>query len=160
MAHCTNCGTQLTDGVKFCPSCGATASQNSQNGYQAPITQDTSEADDARNNKAMGVLAYLGILVLVPIFAAKESKFARYHANQGLVLALAEIAFAIVYSILTGILTAILLGTGAWGLWSVITTLLGLVWLVFLALAIIGIVNAVNGKMKDLPVIGKIRILK
>ncbi|MGI6175151.1 MAG: zinc-ribbon domain-containing protein [Christensenellales bacterium] len=160
MAHCTNCGTQLADGIKFCPSCGAASSQNNQNSYQAPITQDTSEADDARNNKAMGVLAYLGILVLVPIFAAKESKFARYHANQGLVLALAEIAFAIVYSILTGILTAILLGTGAWGVWSVITTLLGLVWLVFLALAIIGIVNAVNGKMKDLPVIGKIRILK
>jgi len=30
---------------------------------------------DAEDNKIMGILAYLGILVLVPILAAKESPF-------------------------------------------------------------------------------------
>ena len=33
----------------------------------------------------------LGILCLVPILAAKDSPFAKYHANQGLVLFLLEI---------------------------------------------------------------------
>ena len=44
------------------------------------------EQEDIQNNKTMAILAYIGILVLIPIFAAKESKFARFHANQGLVL--------------------------------------------------------------------------
>lgn len=45
----------------------------------------TSQFDprDIQNNKVMAILAYFGILVLIPIFAAKESKFARFHANQG-----------------------------------------------------------------------------
>ena len=40
------------------------------------------DAEDAEKNKVMGILAYLGILVLVPILAAKDSPFAKYHANQ------------------------------------------------------------------------------
>ena len=46
------------------------------------------DPDDAEKNKIFGILAYLGILCLVPIFAAKDSPFAKYHANQGLVLLL------------------------------------------------------------------------
>ena len=166
MKNCTNCGTQMTDDTQFCPNCGAPAnfaappSGDHQPQYQGPVMQGTAEEKDIQDNKIMAVLSYLGILVLVPIFAAKESRFARYHANQGLVLALAEIAFAIIYSILIGLLTSILFATGAWGLWSVLTTILGLLWLIFLVLAVIGIVYAVNGKMKPLPIIGKITILK
>ena len=52
----------------------------------------TNEFDptDIQNNKAMGILSYIGLLVLIPIFAAKDSKFARFHANQGLVLVIAQ----------------------------------------------------------------------
>lgn len=157
MAHCTNCGTLIAEGASFCSSCGAAASQNSAS-FAQPSTG--AEASDIQNNKTMGILAYLGILVLIPIFSARESKFARYHANQGLVLALAEVAFGIIYAIITSILTAVLLSTGAWGAWSAITTILGLLWLAFLVLAIIGIVNAVNGRCKPLPVIGHITLLK
>lgn len=160
MAYCANCGAPTSKGAKFCPSCGASSQQSSQSGYQPNSMNASSEANDAQNNKAMGILAYLGILVLIPIFAAKESKFARYHANQGLVLALAEVAFVIVYSILTGIFTALLFTTGSWGIFSIITTLLGLLWIAFLVLAIIGIVNAANGQCKPLPLIGGITLLK
>ncbi len=163
MAHCTNCGAQIEAGVHFCPSCGAAQEQSNQNAYrsayQSPPLQ-TSPGTDAQNNKAMAILAYLGILVLVPIFAAKDSKFARFHANQGLVLFVAEIAFSIVYSILLSILSNLLFSTGSLGVWGILTTLLGLLWLVFPVLAIIGIINAVNGRMKELPVIGSITILK
>ena len=38
------------------------------------------------NDKIMGILAYVGILVVVPLFAGGNSKFVKYHANQGLVL--------------------------------------------------------------------------
>ena len=49
-------------------------------------------AEDIEQNKVMALLAYLGLLFLVPMFAAPNSKFARYHTNQGLVLCLAAVA--------------------------------------------------------------------
>jgi len=90
--------------------------------------------------------------VLVPILAAKDSKFARFHANQGLVLFIANVAWSIVSSILSTILNSINLG--------IIASLLSVVSLLFLVLAIIGIVNVVNGKAKELPLIGSFKILK
>lgn len=110
--------------------------------------------DDIQQNKAMGILAYLGPLVLIPIFAAKGSKFARYHSNQGLILCLACIAYSIVTSIISGILLAI-----SWRLYF-FSSIFSLVSLVFLVLAVIGIVNVSNGKAKELPIIGKFKLLK
>ncbi|MES2766768.1 MAG: hypothetical protein V4642_12910 [Bacteroidota bacterium] len=102
------------------------------------------DTTDAENNKVMGILAYLGILVLIPILTAKESAFARFHANQGLILMLLWAA--------TWILGMLL----PWGL-QIIVTLMNVAIFV---LAIIGIINAVGGKMKPLPLIGNITLLK
>ena len=159
---------ELKEGVRFCPGCGTpveepaqTAQQNStskENSFAAAFnTADTTaqyDPADVEKNKAMGVLAYLSWLVLIPIFAAKDSKFARFHANQGLVLLIASAIFGVVRWILSEILFAI-----SWRLYFV-TIIISLLGLVFLALAIIGIVNAATGKAKELPVIGQIRILK
>ena len=41
-----------------------------------------------------------------------------------------------------------------------LSTILGLVWIVFGVLAVIGIINALKGKAKELPFIGKIKLLK
>lgn len=49
----------------------------------ADLTDQFDKAD-VEQNKVMAILAYFGILVLIPILAAKDSKFARFHANQGL----------------------------------------------------------------------------
>jgi len=163
MANCKNCGNHFADNVKFCPSCGAPAEvQAEQADLSAKLTalNDTAdttgefEPQDIAQNKVMAVLAYLGPLVLVPILGAKESKFARYHANQGLLLLIACIAWSIASSVLHSTFVAI-----SWRL-AFVSSLLSLVSLVFLVLAIIGIVNAANGKAKELPVIGKIKLLK
>ncbi len=116
---------------------------------------NTFDPADIEQNKLMGVLAYLSWLVLIPIFAAPKSKFARFHANQGLVLAIAHTAWIILSSILEFILTLINWYIG-W-IFGIIFTLLGLVFVVPL---ILGIINASNGRAKELPIIGKIRILK
>ena len=173
MAYCANCGNNVEEGVKFCPSCGtlmeapAAEQQASQTGGQNDLTaklsalnntaDTTADFDkaDIEQNKVMGILAYLSWLVLIPIFAAKDSKFARYHANQGLVLAITEIAWWIITAILNTVLSAI-----SWRLGFLVGTLLGLVNLVFLVLLVLGIVNAANGKAKEIPVIGKFKILK
>jgi uncharacterized membrane protein len=125
-------------------------------------TADTTaqfDPKDVEQNKVMGVLAYFGILVLVPLLAAKESKFARFHANQGLILCIAIIAWAIINGLLMAILGGIMLPDG-WRVYGLIGTLLSLVYIIFSILAIIGIINAASGKAKELPLIGKITLLK
>ena len=112
-------------------------------------------AEDIQNGKVMGVLAYIGILVLIPILAAKNNRFARFHANQGAVLFIINVVYNIAVRIVVTILGLISLKLAA-----LISTLLGLVSWVFVILAILGIVNVVQGKAKELPVIGGIKIIK
>ncbi|ADV42299.1 DUF4870 domain-containing protein [Bacteroides helcogenes] len=169
MAYCSKCGTEITDGTKFCPSCGtpagASAAQENRQQQQSTETKfsetmntadTTTQFDpaDVEKNKAMGVLAYLGILVLIPILAAKDSPFARYHANQGLILCIACILYGVAYSILSSIILAI-----SWRLYFLVS-IIGLVGVVFAVLCVIGIINAVNGRAKELPLIGKYKLLK
>ncbi len=168
MTFCGKCGTKVEEGLKFCPACGnamaapAAEPAAEQNDFSAKMaalnnTADTTaefDANDITQNKAMGILAYFGPLCFVPMFAAKDSKFARFHANQGLVLLIACVAWAIVSSILNAIILAI-----SWRLYF-LTTLISLLSIVFAILAIIGILNAAGGKAKELPIIGKIKLLK
>lgn len=167
MAYCGKCGQQVNEEVKFCPSCGtpvgtAAPQENRQEQPENKLTESLNTPDitasfdpaDVEKNKAMGVLAYLGILVLIPIFAAKDSPFARYHANQGLLLCIAAIIYGVTYSILSSIILAI-----SWRLYFLVS-ILGLVGIVFAVLCVIGIINAMNGKAKELPFIGKYKILK
>lgn len=159
MAFCGKCGAQLNDGAKFCPSCGAPtgSEQAQQQTYQQPQQQAYAPVQsDAQQNKVMGILAYLSWLVIVPWIAAKESTFARYHTNQGLVLAIVEIAWWILSAILTAIATAAY-SLGFLAVIGVISWILGIVFLVF---SILGIINAAKGEMKPLPIIGGIKILK
>ncbi len=87
----------------------------------------------------MAILSYIGILFLIPMLTAKNDEFVQFHAKQGLVLFVAEIA-----TVLIGWIPV--LG------WAV-GTIANICWLV---LSIIGIVNVVNGKKVPLPVIGKL----
>lgn len=128
--------------------------QNQNDYNQNNPNQVFSSQQEINDGKAFAILAYIGILVLIPIFAAKDNKFARFHANQGLLLFIAEVIYVIFYQIVTYFVLAF-----AWGLYWLLP-ILGLCGLVFLVFAILGIVNAAGEKTKELPVIGSIRILK
>lgn len=165
MVYCGKCGAQISEDVKFCPSCGAEisvpekqtdAQVQFEESYFNKTVDSTSqfEKNDIEQNKVMGILAYIGILVLVPIFAAPKSKFARFHANQGLVLLISEILYTVAYNILSVILYSIY-----WRL-GFIVSLIGLFGIAFFVLAIMGIINAASGKAKELPIIGKFKVLK
>lgn len=171
MSFCKNCGQQVADDAAFCANCGTPVQETTQQTnqetaqdftqqYQTPVQQpSTDEAADAQENKFMAILSYLGILVLIPFFAAKESKFAQYHARQGITLAVFEIAYSIAVAIIKSILSAIL-PWSLWGLYSAVSTIFSLGSIFFLVLAIMGIVNAAQGVKKELPVIGKIDLIK
>ena len=153
MLTCKQCGTQVEDGVMNCTNCGASIEAPVQQNQPIDLsekfnefnnTADTTseyDAQDIEKNKVMAVLAY--ILFFIPLLAAKDSKFARFHTNQGLVLFLGGIIASVVAVIpVIGWIIAPIVG------------------LVITVLAVIGIINALNGRAKELPVIGKFKILK
>src|SRR5688500_13327306 len=87
--------------------------------------QPAASSDDVEKNKIMGVIAYIGLLFLVPLLAAKESRFAMYHANQGLNLFLLNVALGVVWII------------------PILGWIVGAVgWIFTIVLMVMGIVNA------------------
>lgn len=121
---------------KDAPAAESTAAEPS---VAAPAAPEI-DPEDVSSNKLMGVLAYLGILVFIPLLAAKNSKFARFHVNQGLILLICSVVSWFVGRLSPAV---------AWVLNAVI-----------FVLAIIGIVNVVKGVTKKLPLIGNIRIIQ
>ncbi len=96
------------------------------------------DSNDIQENKVIAALSYLGILVLVPLLAKKDSPFCQFHAKQGLVLLISWviIGFVAVIPIL------------GW-----IVSIFGSLFL--FVLFILGIVNALGGQAKELPIIGQ-----
>ncbi len=111
----------------------------------SPETPLASQVDkeDLEKNKVFAILAY--IIFFIPLLAAKDSKFAMYHANQGLVLFLGAVILNFVGSFIPFIGWFLIIPFGN---------------LFILVLAILGIVNAANGTLKPLPIIGTIQIIK
>lgn len=183
MAFCAQCGAENNGDSRFCYNCGApvgaapvppvqeSAGTGGQQSYQQPNYQQSAYQQQAYQQPertyvpdgdarslgvgAVSVLAYWSILFFVPLVAYKDSKFARFHAGQGLNVLLFSVAYSIVTGILTGIFTAISFGLGA-----AIGGLLSIGGIFFIVLMIMGIVNVCKGQMKPLPVIGNINIIK
>lgn len=142
MANCNKCGAQIPDNTFTCPNCGASTVSVEGQDYTNQF-----DPNDIQQNKVMAILAYLGILFLVPLLAAPQSPYARFHTNQGLVLFIADIILGIVagaciFIPIAGLIISSLISLGIF------------------VLVILGIVNAASGKCKELPLIGKIRIIK
>ncbi len=145
MSFCPKCGTKVDDGTSFCPNCGTKLAspkndfaESLKNLTDTPDTTDHYDPRDIADNKLMGILCYLSILWLVPYLTTKDSPFVRFHLNQGLLVLIVGIAGAVLQC----------LRVVGWVL-SVAA----------FALAIIGIVNVVNGKVQELPLIGKFKLL-
>lgn len=108
-------------------------------------------------NKILAALAYLGLLVLVPLFVNQEKKdeFINYHTKQGLVLAgVGILLFAIRWIVPGGGFFYTGFGFG-YLLWAFVGLIITLVQLGLLALVIIGILHVIQDEKKPLPIIGK-----
>ncbi len=134
--------------------------ENNQNGAPVSSEEKTEEKVDEKEieqNKSLAIVGYIiPILFFIPLVTdAKDSKFAKFHANQQLNLLILGLALSIV----GGPIISFILGVTV-----ILAILVPLIWLailvVLIALMIMGIINASNGKMKELPVIGKINLIK
>jgi uncharacterized membrane protein len=101
-------------------------------------TDNIYTAEDIEKNKTMAGLAYF--LFFLPLLACPDSGYAKFHANQSLLLVIAAIVGNIVLSIIP-VLGWILMPFYNIGI---------------LVLGIIGLINGFGGKVKHLPVIGKL----
>ena len=114
-----------------------------QGGYRASGGYAGSQPD-VEDNRLICILCYCSILFLIPLLTRQDSPYVRFHSNQGLVLLLVGGAVSIVSGIL-----------------PLIGWLVGAVGGIFVFVCfIMGIVNTVAGRMKPLPLIGSIVIIK
>lgn len=88
---------------------------------------------DIEQNKVMALLSY--IIFFIPLLACPNSPYAKFHANQSLVLTIANIVVGLLGNIP-------ILGKFTWILNSAITIL-----------TVLGIVYSAQGKAKELPII-------
>ncbi len=112
------------------------------------VTEQFAEEDvNNQTNKILAALSYIPLLFLLPMFLSKDSKFAIFHANQGIILFVVDFVVGVIATIigfvplLGGLVAGIVGGVGG---------------LCCLALAILGILNVFNGKAKKLPLIGNL----
>ena len=98
MAYCMQCGAEIADDARFCPSCGAFQSSQAARPQGAPVHRVPGVDQDAEDNKLMALLSYLGPLAFVPYFVAKQSPFAQFHAVRGLNLFLLEAVYGVAMS--------------------------------------------------------------
>lgn len=168
MAYCKNCGNQIDDNAAFCDKCGTQVNAQTEQTAEQPVTVQVESVGgdaDVQNNKSLAWLSYLGILLLIPLFARKTSEFCKYHVKQGAVLFCTNIAYMIVTRIILAIIGAVFPGTDYYlfiapsAVYTVFSTIFSLAGIFFLVVSIIGIVNAVKGEKKELPLLGQIKIL-
>ena len=101
--------------------------------------QNQTPQNTLSNNIAMGVLSYLGGLVIIPYVVARNNSFVKFHIKQGLVVFCLEIIVWLLGFVI-----------GPLGVLLVIVNLGTLI------LSVIGIVNVVQRKEKALPIVGSL----
>lgn len=117
----------------------------------ASQAQEAVVSDDASEHKLYAILGYiLPFLFFLPLLSesSRKNTFARFHANQQLLLLILLVGLYAIHNVLY----IVLMSAGIF--------LMQLLNLAILVLVIIGIVNAAQGKMKELPIIGKFNLLK
>jgi uncharacterized membrane protein len=107
-----------------------------------PDSDEVFDPADIEKNKTIAGLAYL--LFFLPLISCPDSKYGKFHANQALLLLIVSIAGNIILSAIPVI---------GW----ILVPVFGIVMFVFF---ILGLINGLNGKAKELPLIGKFRIIK
>ena len=113
------------------------------------------DEQDVEKNKVLAIVGYIfPILFFIPLVTdAKNSTYAKFHANQQLLLLILGFAGGFGLAIISNILASIpFIG------WVTGTLLLSVFWLFLLILAVIWIINAAKGAIKKLPVIGEITV--
>lgn len=86
---------------------------------------------DIEQNKVTAAIGYVGVLCFVPLLLNRKSKFAQFHAKQGLMLFALEVI--------------------SW----IIPPLALIIMVVAVIVSIMGVVKALDGKYWEMPLLGR-----
>lgn len=181
---CQQCQQAINDDAAFCPHCGAkqqaqgneTPNQNSysygtgqsgQYGYQNQEMGNQQQYNTGRKNANFIYygLAYIPILFWMPLaFDTEKSQTGRKCANQGLLLLILGAGVNIVNWIIRKILISVLYSSWSFSLFGILSTIISLIVTAIgifeLVCVIMGIIKGVKGEFFEVPLIGKITLLK
>ena len=109
------------------------------------------DTNDIEQNKILAAVGYIPVLFLVPLLASPQSAYAKFHANQGLILTLCTLVLGIAQAVLCAI----------FGIMPILrdfipTIIQTVVSVAILAYMVIGIIYAAQGRAKKLPIIGEL----
>ena len=157
MPKCKQCGAHLEPGERYCPTCGAPAVSQEEafEQHAARFAAEWSHSadythqylpNDIETNRLMTMFCYLGILWIIPCLTARTSPYVRFHLNQGLLLLVTNLLLNGILSVIRGIP---LVGAVC----SILVMLLQLAYLAF------GLYHSYKGHARELPFIGRFRVL-
>lgn len=111
--------------------------------------------NDIEDNKGISCFAYFGFMFIMPLWAASDSPYAQFHANQGIILAMNELFMCIM------IFVSHMLVPCAPEIFRVLRTILCFVLFIgMLFYVTYGVANTMRGKAKELPIIGKVKFIR
>lgn len=106
---------------------------------------------DAYRNRDITLLCYLPLLFWIPLVSRPRSRFARFHANQGLIMNIVIFSWWIIEAILTSFFNDQLL--------YFLSIILASFNIFVLILIGFGILSVTNEQARELPIIGRFRII-
>ena len=102
------------------------------------------------DKKLTSLLAYVTFIGWIIAFVAGDKEGAKFHLNQGLTVALLELA-VVVIGLVFGWIPVVKIISGI---------LCGLIWVASVLLSVLGIFNVLENKEAELPFVGKYTFLK
>lgn len=145
---CPRCGKEINDNSKYCSECGERIEEVKVE-VEPEIMDDEYTKEDIENNKVLSLFSYISFLFIIPLIACSNSKYAKFHVNQGIMLCITNVVFEAILKALKVLELSFA--------YDIVDAIVNIGLTVFM---VIGIVNAVTGKAKKLPVIGNFTIIK
>lgn len=102
--------------------------------------KQTGSSKDIEENKVIAAIGYISILCFVPLLMAKESKFAQFHAKQGLVLFIIGVIVMLIN---------VVIGWIPFIGWAIALTLSAIV----IILSLLGLIKALAGEWYEVPLV-------
>ena len=113
--------------------------------------QQTDSREELQKKKLICICAYIfGILFFLPLIFYPEDKFAKFHANQGLVILITAVIGEVVFWVLSIVPV----------LRVVFSILAALFSLCIFILCVLGILGVVRNEEYKLPIIGQYKLIK
>lgn len=149
MAFCSKCGSQVNDGIAFCPQCGAAigaAAPPPPYPPQYPPQYPVQPTTGGLQENVAGLLCYLlGWLTGIIFLLIDKRPFVRFHAAQSIVV------FGTLF-VLRVVLSFFWIGSYYGGFFGFHLLISGLLSLITLAAWIVLMVMAYQGKRFEVPI--------